>query len=265
MQIKTADSISSAFQTAKDLVRSWGAPSAAPPYSWYRGSKSNSLSLQPGACWRSGYKELDVLVPFSQEGVLYAPVGGLDDWDTYYLAQHHRIPTRLLDWSESFAAAIFFAFDGWDASTIPCVWILRPDLINKVSIGWEGILAPENNKEVDAWLPRSISKASHTVLQDSDGFTYDNDRPLAIYPKRSNMRIGAQQGMFTVHGRDKEPLDTIASKLGGNINEIIARIDLINFDRATISSDLRSLGIRRSSIYPDIDNFVLDLKEFYNW
>ncbi|MFT5323655.1 MAG: hypothetical protein ACI8P0_001505 [Planctomycetaceae bacterium] len=263
MQVLNASTISAAFQTTVDLLAGWA--SNDPPLCWFRGVKDNSLLLQPGACWRPNYNEFEPLVSFAQEGVAFADVGSITDWNFYYFAQHHGIPTRLLDWTESFASALFFAFDGWDGRTTPCVWVMQPSSLNDVMLGWNGIMAPENIDDMSLWLPKAIAHPTHRVQQDQQGCSYDNDWPLAIYPKKSNLRISAQQGTFTVHGRHREPLDALYEKRGGIIADTFARIDMVGFDKPTVLKHLALLGIRRSAIYPDIENCVRQLQETYGW
>ena len=258
-----ANSLSTAFQNAVDLIGKWAEDD--PPMCWFRGVKDTTLNLRPGAYWRSSYNELEPLVSFVQEGVAFADVGTIEDWDTYYLAQHHGIPTRLLDWTDSFAAALFFAFDGWDGKSTPCVWILQPAVMNDVFLKWHGILGPERYLEMRSWLPKEICKANHIILQDDGGFSYDNRWPLAIYPKKTNHRISAQQGVFTIHGRYSKPLDLLISQAKGDPANALAKIELKEFSKDSVIHDLALLGIRRSSVYPDIDNFVLQLKEYYQW
>ena len=94
---------------------------------WFRGVKDSSLELEPGAYWRSSYEEFGPLIDFVQGGGAFTTVGNLREWKTYYLAQHHGIPTRLLDWSESFSAALFFALDNWKGRSTPCIWVVRPE------------------------------------------------------------------------------------------------------------------------------------------
>lgn len=259
----TASTIHEAFAQAIKMAEQLGTKDNPNPYCWFRGVKDKNLKLVPGAYWRTGYQEYPPLVSFAQEGGAYAHVGELTNWDTYYLAQHHGIPTRLLDWTASFAAALFFALDGWDGVTEPCIWVLRPDELNNTTIGWSGIIAPNNfPEELGIWLPGAVAR-SRPMVKKSEGYTYDNRLPLAIYPKQSNARIVAQQGYFTVHGRNKLPLeDYLAAQAK---RPVLGRIVLSGMDMGQARDDLSRLGVHRASIYPDIDNFVKGLKEQYGW
>ena len=192
-------------------------------------------------------------------------MGPVNSWETYYLAQHHGVPTRLLDWTESFSAALFFALDGWDGTTSPCIWILNPSALNQASINWGGIIAPNNfPDEMGIWLPNQIRNATH-LIRFTEGFTYDNRKPLAIYPKKSNRRIVAQQGTFTVHGRDRKCLLDYINTEVPSPDSVIARIILDGAKIDECRRDLEMLGVRRSTIYPDIDNYVKHLKSVYSW
>lgn len=261
MKIIEATSISDAFDKAVDFLPSWlGDDSPC----WFRGSKDNSLGLLPGGCWRNKYEEIGPLVTFLQEGAAFVEVSSLDSWEFYYLAQHHGIPTRLLDWTESFSAALFFALDNWDESTTPCIWLMKPVLLNEAFIGWNGIMAPESGSPYTNWLPNQIAE-DKAIVKAEDNYVYDNNWPLAIYPKKSNRRIAAQQGAFTVHGRKSEPLDSLFSSKSGSVDKAFARIDLVNCERRVAMYHLATLGIRRAAIYPDVDNLVQQICEEYDW
>ena len=264
MPIKTirADSLGDAFEKTIKFLSAWtrdGDPSC-----WFRGVKDKSLDLRPGAYWRKNYDEVGPLVMFAQEGVAFAEIEKMNCWKTYYLAQHSQIPTRLLDWTDSFSAALFFALDGWKGETIPCIWIMQPNLLNQRFLGWDGVLAPEGFKETDIWLPNQIAQGK-AKLRDDGGYIYDNSWPLAIYPKKNNQRISAQRGNFTVHGTQKEPLDVLFAKKGGKSERVFARLELHLKDSGRAIQNLRLLGVRRSSIYPDMTSFVSDIQEEYKW
>lgn len=260
MKIIEATSISQAFAVTADFIESWGGD-----YCWFRGVKNSGLKLLPGAYWRKNYDEALNILTFTQEGVAFAPIQHYNSWDTYQLAQHHGIPTRLLDWSESFSAALFFALDAWDGITTPCIWICKPELLNEKFMGWKGILAPESSSYLNLWLPKSIALSSKSSKDDDDGYIYDNDWPLAIYPKKANKRIAAQQGVFTVHGRRNEDLIHLFKEKGGREEEAFARVELRFSDKMVAFSHLKMLGVRRSAIYPDVDNLVKQIQEDHGW
>jgi hypothetical protein len=248
-------------------AQAWMKENAPEDVCWFRGVKDASLSLLPGAYWRANYNELETLLQFSQEGRAFADIGEVDDWKTYYLAQHNGIPTRLLDWTENFITALFFAIDGWSGETTPCVWIVRPCSINKLSIGWSGLISPERNAELNAWMPTPINGGGQKLTSKDGQWIYDSSRPLALYPRKNNPRLIAQQGAFTVHGTAKTPLDQwITEQEPAKHTEILCKISFARkTKRDALISELADLGLRRSTIYPDLSNFVLEMKERNAW
>jgi hypothetical protein len=262
-RVAEANSVQSAFAKVLELLQPWR--SHERPYVWFRGVKDRALALLPGAYWRQDYGESDPLITFCQEGIPFVTVPGHNTWESYCLAQHHGIPTRLLDWTESFSSALFFAFDKWNASTVPCIWLLQPNLVNKLFINWEGVMAPECSGELANWLPNQISLDETLFKTDTEGFTYSNEYPLAIYPKRANRRIAAQRGVFTVHGRDRRALDVQLAAKSPDMSTILARLDFVDCSKDDVLYELALLGVRRSHVYPDVDNFVLEIKDQYGW
>jgi hypothetical protein len=248
-------------------AQGWMKENAADDVCWFRGVKDSSLSLLPGAYWRTNYDEFDALLRFTQEGRAFAEIGEVDDWRTYYLAQHNGIPTRLLDWTENLITAMFFATDGWEGSTRPCVWIVRPTQINKLSFNWTGLISPERNEEVNAWMPTRIADGRIKIPTKNGEWVYDNSKPLALYPRKNNARMAAQQGTFTVHGTDRTPLDRWIVQNAPNCHETL--LCKVIFSKrmkpGTLKSELAELGLRRSTIYPDLHNFVLELKDRLHW
>lgn len=123
--------------------------------------------------------------------------------------------------------------------------------------------------EMNSWLPKQIAKRDYIISTEVDHldevYVYDNRWPVAIFPKKSNQRIVAQQGAFTIHGRKPESLALLVAEKLGEIPTFFAKILLKDFDKEDAIRDLKMLGVKRSSVYPDIENFVKQLQENYKW
>ncbi|RBP45212.1 FRG domain-containing protein [Roseimicrobium gellanilyticum] len=263
-RIEKATSLLNGFERAIDILEGWGGKENV--YCWFRGVKSNKLKLQPGAYWRTGYSELGPMLDLCQQGIRFTPVSGMNSWSTYYLAQHHGIPTRLLDWTESFIAAVFFAIDGASSTDTPCVWLLQPTILNGTLFGYAGLVSPEHNESLNIWLPKEVGDHKVVPSRHHDGDAeYDNYWPVAIYPRQDNNRIQVQKGYFTVHGSKLEAIEDVLVAKHGCPEEVIARVDFDGVDLKVMRTQMELLGTRRSSIYPDVDNFVRELKEMYQW
>src|SRR5262249_25038342 len=55
------------------------------------------------------------------------------DWGVLFSMQYYRLPTRLLDWTENFACALFFAQQRRRPGDTAAVWVLDSQGLNEVS------------------------------------------------------------------------------------------------------------------------------------
>jgi len=217
---------------------------------WFRGHADESWKLQPGVyryqkvqgVGAEYYNELKLLDTFKLRAPRFIERMPANDWEWWGLMQHHGLPTRLLDWTESSLIALHFAVRDNDLKRDAAVWAMNPWWLNKQRFG-EYVLFATDQKQAAGWHVGSLTE----------------ERPIALLPAHGNSRIHAQRGSFTVHGHDPEGLDRLA------VTEVSKDVHLCKFTipRSAIvelRDELALAGIADSLIYPELDGLCRELK-----
>ena len=228
----------------------------APGCIWYRGMKDGRYQLKPGAFRCKTFDEDSIAEEFLVSLPIHVDRRTNDPWETYSLMQHYGLPTRLLDWSKSPLAALFFALD-FDEKKVPhdmspVVWILNPFELNKLIHGCANLYIPRTGygpHDVDELIGSYLPNALRPTASYASGIKHP--KPIAIEPISSNARLVAQSGCFTVHGSEDVAIDGIPG-LGNKMY----RLDIEAESTPILRESLERLGYRTDNIYPDLEHLA---------
>jgi hypothetical protein len=167
------------------------------------------------------------------------------DYATWlFLMQHYRLPTRLLDWTESALIAVFFAVsESEHLKQAGSLWALNPYVLNKRFCDRHAPMTADSPEVVPIFRP--------AFSDDSPEF----ERVAAVTPSHVDQRILNQLGVFTVHGM-RTPLDDHP-----HASEFLRMYEIPAAAKEVMRLELHMLGIRRSSLFPDLENLALELKD----
>jgi hypothetical protein len=223
---------------------------------WFRGHSNSEYALIP-SIFRLGLEddENEIRAEFVRRGSqLMTEREPANDWSWYFLMQHYRAPTRLLDWTDGALIALYFALAPGTIKRIEenhvtsdaAVWVLDPWWLNGVVIGRRSVLGPEFD-EATPYLPELYS------------YPVRRKWPVAIDPPHIARRVGAQRSRFTIHGKDPDGLTKLSTTRGARLAKIVLRQDAI----AAMRTDLNTCGVSDATIFPDLEGLARELTRYY--
>jgi hypothetical protein len=181
--------------------------------------------------------------------------GNLSDWDILFYMQHHGCKTRLLDWTENFGVALYFALKGpRNADFSPTIWMLNPYALNEKYHVVRDLYSPEF---LDTYADDGEIYTYSEILNDWEDF--DWEKPIAIYPIRRVDRLTTQGGYFTIHGYDIRPLETIIPPKHNIWRKIVLPSEAIG----DAEDFLEMAGINDFTMFPDLDGLAQYLNRKY--
>ena len=252
----------------------------------FRGQASSSWGLSTNlerSCLRNGFsidfldnREKVILTEFQRRAHLYIenppPLDNKLEW--YALLQHFGGPTRLLDFTNSYYVAAFFAMEM--ANNDAAIWALNEWFL------YGHVDKPIGSNET----LYELHKRSRDVVERNLSHQHSKKLVMAVEPERLNERISVQQGLFIIPGDlDFSFEDNLFSTLEINrdvyekLNEEppwsasdFRRVDCLEYGlvkiilplhiRNAALLELRRMNVNAATLFPGLEGYARSLNSF---
>ena len=209
---------------------------------WFRGHADERWKLVPalGRDRKLAIAEQNLIRRFKQNAVGLLDKPPDHEWNWMFLMQHHRLPTRLLDWSESPLVGLYFSVRDRKFKRRPgALWCLDPVKLNR---GAE--IDFENDFEIPAFGEKPLEnyEPSKIAMERASSLL-----PVAGLAARSNDRIYAQMGTFTVSHRKFFALESIP-------NSPTVKLIVPPAAKAQLCRELDHLRVNDLTMFPELDS-----------
>ena len=226
---------------------------------WYRGHSKVKYELIPTIGRKLEYMGKKVRVTPSEEVQLlhrfrrraYPLVGrAMTAGEAIFLARHHGLPTRVLDWTANALFALCFA----------CVE--NQDCDGTV---WAMLRRPES-EDFDAFRLAALKDERELFSFRANGAADPSDKYALkiLHPFYNSPRLVAQDGAFTWHSDPWNSIESYAGRSFSHKNLDIERLYRWRVPatyKVTVIKDLSGLGITRRTVFPDLDGIAGSLWE----
>ena len=195
----------------------------------YRGQRED-LSLRPRLARlvpRGQRNSIERLMfdEFKRTSVALTDFQPQTNWDFLAIAQHHGLPTRLLDWTYSALAALWFA-------------------VEKEPVEVKG-----KKQNAVVWMLKTFVG---DFIDESDRPSPFDRKPTGIYrPRVISQRIAAQRGIFTAH-RMMRMEGFVALEKNSRFRERLIKFVVTASAFPDIRKHLDGCGVNRSTLHPDL-------------
>ncbi len=258
--IGTISQVADLLQMLPKHTKHWGfATRAGRP--WFRGQRNKKHAPMP-SIFRHSYDEHGLTNMFRNRAPSFEPVpdrsGHTDEW--LFLMQHYGVPTRLLDWTESALAGLFFAVfqRDYEVATEPtdaALWLLHPLELNALEGSIEKHEFPNTWANFEGNLVRhNIDRAFWTAGSAATKL------PIAIQTTYSKPLMGSQKSCFTIHGMLEQDFESLFAGTTLEREGYFIKYEIPAKEIPRIANELDTLGITFSVLFPGLAGLSTELR-----
>lgn len=199
--------------------------------------------------------EEHILRNFVRYSRAYLPTTPSSDWELLVIAQHHGVPTRLLDWSYSPLVAAHFAISSVHPGDACAIWRLD----------WQKVHRAFDLPEL-VFLIDDL-RALHLVDSEEAFTPWDlftgtaSNFACLIEPPSLDTRIVAQAAAFTLCSENTIPFETFLARheLSDALTKFIVPADAVHHLR----DQLDLVGIEERHLFPNLDGVAASIRRYY--
>jgi hypothetical protein len=195
----------------------------------------------------------------------HLPTAPVNEWEILVAAQHHGVPTRLLDWTYSPLVAAHFATTDAHVGRDRAVWRLdwqqvhRAFKLPKLALLIED-LARTFGSDSRPFTPWALFDATHG--HDADARAKLHDFACMIEPPSLDARITAQAAVFTLCTDTSRPFDAFLEAHG--LASALTKFVIPEAEAARFRDQLDLVGIDERRVFPDLDGVAEGLRRYYS-
>ncbi len=171
---------------------------------------------------------------FCREAFPFVNPEPASEWEWLAVAQHHGLPTRMLDWSTNALGALWFTVK---SPSVPgehgVVWLMVPD-----------------KKDVVKHPDQTTSP-------------FAGDRTEIYLPRHVSGRVRSQEGAFTVHKYNRNIGAFIPLEEHESQNGKLIKIQVPGNRFPFVRHDLYRCGVHAGSLFPDVSGVAERIRSSY--